>query len=511
MENNDNINNDNKSNNTNGIKIDYDYTKDLINIKEEVLLNKKTKFNIDENDSYNLVDQKENVFKYKSIDNNNNYNDNELSLDNLDKKLIETEEKQKLMVFNDFYEINYENYHNFHKKLVIHNLPENVSDDECKQYFYTFLTTLNAENTKINPILSIEHYKNENFWIIEINNQENMDILLNIDHTEWRGYRIRIERLPVFFRKYNSSKGENVKHKKIIKELKSGNLIDYENRLFLSGFPLNATKNDIQKVLESFGDIKYLDLVEDYHNPGMNKGFAFFEFVSSGVIPKAMEMINNLTFGESKLKVKKSSNSHKEVSEVTKIKEEYKNFVESNNINDKQAKDFSFLIDEEIKNNYYKTLVVDEKIEDKQNANTKYEIDVPMPYCVVPSRVIVLTNILEPEDLIIDSEYKEIIEDIRSEVTKFGLILNLEIPRPYKDSSLVLCEKFNLGKSNHGVGKVFIKFYTLTQAKIARFRLAGKKFNNRTTVAYFYPENMFDIRDFITNEEPNLSMDFNFS
>ena len=108
MENNDNINKDSKSNNTNGINIEYDYTKDLINIKEGVLLNKKTKFDIDENDNIN---QKENVYKNKSIE-NNNYNDNELSLDNLDKKIIETEEKQKLMLFNDFYEINYENYHN---------------------------------------------------------------------------------------------------------------------------------------------------------------------------------------------------------------------------------------------------------------------------------------------------------------------------------------------------------------------------------------------------------------
>jgi splicing factor U2AF subunit len=46
------------------------------------------------------------------------------------------------------------------------------------------------------------------------------------------------------------------------------------------------------------------------------------------------------------------------------------------------------------------------------------------------------------------------------------------------------------------VGKIFVKFSTLPSAKKARYTLSGRKFNRKTVVASFYPENYFDVREF---------------
>ncbi len=69
---------------------------------------------------------------------------------------------------------------------------------------------------------------------------------------------------------------------------------------------------------------------------------------------------------------------------------------------------------------------------------------------------------------------------------KYGTVLNVEIPRPDKICKL----------SGPAVGKIFVKFSTLQSAKKARYEISGKKYNRRTVIASFYPENYFDVREF---------------
>lgn len=69
---------------------------------------------------------------------------------------------------------------------------------------------------------------------------------------------------------------------------------------------------------------------------------------------------------------------------------------------------------------------------------------------------------------------------------QFGTVLNVEIPRPDKVSSI----------AGQAVGKIFVKFATIQSSKKGRFILSGKKYNRRTIVCSFYPENYFDVREF---------------
>jgi splicing factor U2AF subunit len=69
---------------------------------------------------------------------------------------------------------------------------------------------------------------------------------------------------------------------------------------------------------------------------------------------------------------------------------------------------------------------------------------------------------------------------------QFGTVLNVEIPRPDKNTSL----------AGPAVGKIFVKFSSVPAAKNARYTLAGRKFNRRTVITSFYPENYFDVREF---------------
>ena len=62
----------------------------------------------------------------------------------------------------------------------------------------------------------------------------------------------------------------------------------------------------------------------------------------------------------------------------------------------------------------------------------------------------------------------------------------MEIPKP--DMELKVAEI--------GIGKIFIKFSHIIAAKQARYRIAGRNYNNRTVVGAFYPEYYFDSKQF---------------
>lgn len=56
---------------------------------------------------------------------------------------------------------------------------------------------------------------------------------------------------------------------------------------------------------------------------------------------------------------------------------------------------------------------------------------------VTATKVLVLLNMVDAEELMDDEEYQDILEEVRSECEKFGAIVSMEIPRPSTDGSNV--------------------------------------------------------------------------
>ncbi|CCO29249.1 Splicing factor U2AF 50 kDa subunit AltName: Full=U2 auxiliary factor 50 kDa subunit [Rhizoctonia solani AG-1 IB] len=121
------------------------------------------------------------------------------------------------------------------------------------------------------------------------------------------------------------------------------------------------------------------------------------------------------------------------------------------------------------------------------------------------STILLLLNMVAPEDLVDDGEYEEILEDVREECSKFGPVRSLAIPRPAKKEkskwdanagALVTAGGAVLapgavgaaagdGKTDEqrGVGRVYIKFETPEGASSALRGLAGRAFAGRSIIA----------------------------
>lgn len=74
-------------------------------------------------------------------------------------------------------------------------------------------------------------------------------------------------------------------------------------------------------------------------------------------------------------------------------------------------------------------------------------------------------------------DYDDILQDVQDECKRFGKVLDSQIPRP-------------LGRSGEGpgVGKVFVRFESVEDCEAALKGIAGRKFQERTVVASYYPE-----------------------
>jgi ABC-type transport system substrate-binding protein len=75
---------------------------------------------------------------------------------------------------------------------MIYNLPSKVNDDEIKNYIITILTTLNPNQREENPIHSYTIMEDGLYYIFEFVKKDDIDLLVNLDQTDWRGYRIRV-------------------------------------------------------------------------------------------------------------------------------------------------------------------------------------------------------------------------------------------------------------------------------------------------------------------------------
>lgn len=93
------------------------------------------------------------------------------------------------------------------------------------------------------------------------------------------------------------------------------------------------------------------------------------------------------------------------------------------------------------------------------------------------ARVLLMLNMVTPDDLVDDDEYVEIVDDVRTEVSKYGAVEDVRIPRPTHGRGHHPSDQAN------GVGRVYVKFVDSTGAVAGMKALAGRSFAGRSIIA----------------------------
>lgn len=114
------------------------------------------------------------------------------------------------------------------------------------------------------------------------------------------------------------------------------------------------------------------------------------------------------------------------------------------------------------------------------------------------ARILLMLNMVTPDDLVDDQEYSEIFDDVKEECEGFGPVEDLRIPRPVKKDK----SRWAPGESGQqsamdaqrmdeaaGVGRVYVKFYDPHSAAGALKALAGRSFAGRSIIATLLDDN----------------------
>lgn len=201
------------------------------------------------------------------------------------------------------------------------------------------------------------------------------------------------------------------------------------DRIFVGGLPYYLSDQDCRELLGSFGAIRTFDLIRD-RATGDSKGYGFVVYDDPNAAGLAIPALHGMRMGDRQLTVRKAEGQARTAQPV---------------------------------------------IPAQPTAEGGYQ---PAMFTVAAPRVVKLVDALDVEELQDDEAYAEIMEDMETELRKFGDLEVVHIPRLPKDGA----------EAPQGLGKVVAEYKEPGAAMAARNALHGRRFGGKTVQASLVTE-----------------------
>ncbi|XP_050523210.1 splicing factor U2AF 50 kDa subunit-like [Daktulosphaira vitifoliae] len=328
------------------------------------------------------------------------------------------------------------------RRLYVGNIPFGVTEDEMMEFFNQQMHLSGLAQAAGNPVLACQINLDKNFAFLEFRSIDETTQAMAFDGINFKGQSLKIRRphdyqpMPGITESNPVSSGMTLDMMKYdSSSFGIGTVPDSPHKIFIGGLPAYLNDDQVKELLTSFGQLKAFNLVKDAAT-GLSKGYAFCEYADVIMTDQAIAGLNGMQLGEKKLIVQRAS------------------------------------------------------IGAKNPGLIQAPVTIQVPGLTVvgtagpPTEVLCLLNMVTPDELKDEEEYEDILEDIREECNKYGVVRSLEIPRPIE------------GIDVPGCGKVFIEFNATTECQKAQQALAGRKFNNRVVVTSFMDPDKYHRREF---------------
>lgn len=311
------------------------------------------------------------------------------------------------------------------RRLYVGNIPFGVTEESMMDFFNHQMKLTGLAQAEGNPVIAVHINLDKNFAFLELRSVDETTQALAFDGISYEGQPLKIRRPSDY--KPLPGMAENP-------SLAVPVVQDSAHKIFIGGLPSYLSEDQMKELLISFGPLKAFNLVKD-NATGLSKGFAFCEYVDPNVTDQACAGLNGMQLGDKKLIVQRASVGAKNAQNQAPVQLQ----VPGLNLN--------------------------------QGAGQATE-------------VLCLMNMIMPEELEDEDEYEDILEDVREECGKYGIVRSLEIPRPIK------------GVEVPGVGKIFVEFNSVIDCQKAQQALAGRKFSNRVVVTSYFDPDAYHRREF---------------
>ncbi|KAJ3731843.1 hypothetical protein DFJ43DRAFT_1077752 [Lentinula guzmanii] len=336
------------------------------------------------------------------------------------------------------------------RRLYIGSITPEVNEQNLAEFFNQKMAEMNiGTSTPGPPVLAVQCNYEKNYAFVEFRSAEDATSAMAFDGIIFINGPLKIRR-PKDYGGAEIPAAAPVVH---VPGVVSTNVPDSINKVFVGGLPTYLSEENVMELLKSFGELKAFNLVRENGN-GASKGFAFFEYVDVSVTDTAIQALNGMELGDRYLVVQRASVGAKPGTPGMIPNLPYDQFPE-----------------------------------------------IPRP--IMPAgettggdaRILLMLNMVTPEDLIDDEEYGDLFEDIKEECSNFGAVEDLRIPRPVKKDK----SKWTPGEGLDpqavarideaaGVGRVYVKYVESISASTALKSLAGRSFAGRSIIATLLSE-----------------------
>ncbi|XP_075771287.1 splicing factor U2AF 65 kDa subunit isoform X3 [Pelodiscus sinensis] len=325
------------------------------------------------------------------------------------------------------------------RRLYVGNIPFGITEEAMMDFFNAQMRLGGLTQAPGNPVLAVQINQDKNFAFLEFRSVDETTQAMAFDGIIFQGQSLKIRRPH----DYQPLPGMSENPSVYVPGVVSTVVPDSAHKLFIGGLPNYLNDDQVKELLTSFGPLKAFNLVKDSAT-GLSKGYAFCEYVDINVtdqISKAIAGLNGMQLGDKKLLVQRASVGAKNATLST--------------INQTPV-----------------TLQVPGLMSSQVQMGGH------------PTEVLCLMNMVLPEELLDDEEYEEIVEDVRDECSKYGVVKSIEIPRPVD------------GVEVPGCGKIFVEFTSVFDCQKAMQGLTGRKFANRVVVTKYCDPDSYHRRDF---------------
>ncbi|XP_063446983.1 splicing factor U2AF 50 kDa subunit-like, partial [Mytilus trossulus] len=314
------------------------------------------------------------------------------------------------------------------RRLYVGNMPFGVTEEAMMDFFNHQMKLSGLAQAEGNPIIAVQINLDKNFAFLEFRSVDETTQAMAFDGINFQGQSLKIRR-P---RDYQPLPGMSENPTVNVPGVVSTVVQDSPHKVFIGGLPNYLNEDQVKELLTSFGPLKAFNLVKDSAT-GLSKGYAFCEYVDVNITDQACAGLNGMQLGDKKVIVQRASVG-------------------------------------------------------KMNAQMPVQLQVPginlSQGAGPPTEVLCLMNMITPEELEDEEEYEDILEDVKEECGKYGVVRSLEIPRPIK------------GVDVPGCGKIFVEFNSIIDCQKAQQALTGRKFSNRVVVTSYYDPDKYHRREF---------------
>ncbi|XP_076309478.1 splicing factor U2AF 50 kDa subunit-like isoform X1 [Tachypleus tridentatus] len=316
------------------------------------------------------------------------------------------------------------------RRLYVGNIPFGCTEEEMMAFFNSQMHNSHFSQGQGNPVLACQINLDKNFAFLEFRSIDETTQAMAFDGIIFKGQSLKIRRPH----DYQPMPGMSEQPNSAVSGVVSTVVQDSPHKIFIGGLPSYLNEDQVKELLMSFGQLRAFNLVKDSAT-GLSKGYAFCEYFDVNLTDQAIAGLNGMQLGDKKLIVQRASVG-------------------------------------------------------ARNSTMAVPVQIQVPGLQLsggagpPTEVLCLMNMVLPEELMDEEEYEDIVEDIREECNKYGVVKSLEIPRPIE------------GVDVPGCGKVFIEFNSVIDCQKAQQNLTGRKFANRVVVTSYFDPDKYHRREF---------------